>query len=75
MAPDLGLHCLPMSHKKDARLIWVKDTIIKKREKALYGTITKYFESSILSVLSTKTKSHDSLSLNLFCDFFINMAK
>ena len=21
---DLGLHCLPMSHKKDARLIWVK---------------------------------------------------
>ena len=24
MAADLGLHCLPMSHKKDARLIWVK---------------------------------------------------
>ena len=22
-AADLGLHCLPMSHKKDARLIWV----------------------------------------------------
>ena len=21
---DLGLHCMPMSHKKDARLIWVK---------------------------------------------------
>ena len=21
---DLGLHCLPMSHRKDARLIWVK---------------------------------------------------
>ena len=21
---DLGLHCLCMSHKKDARLIWVK---------------------------------------------------
>ena len=20
---DLGLHCLPMSHKKDARIIWV----------------------------------------------------
>ena len=20
---DLGLYCLPMSHKKDARLIWV----------------------------------------------------
>ena len=23
----LGLHCLPMSHKKDARLIWVKKCI------------------------------------------------
>ena len=23
-ASDLGLHCLPMSHKKDARFIWVK---------------------------------------------------
>ena len=22
---DFGLHCLPMSHKKDARLIWVND--------------------------------------------------
>ena len=22
-ASDLGLHCLPMSNKKDARLIWV----------------------------------------------------
>ena len=22
---DLGLHCLPMSHKKDARLIWVNN--------------------------------------------------
>ena len=24
VASDLVLHCLPMSHKKDARLIWVK---------------------------------------------------
>ena len=24
MASDLSLHCLPTSHKKDARLIWVK---------------------------------------------------
>ena len=23
VAADLGLHCLPMSHKKDPRLIWV----------------------------------------------------
>ena len=24
VASDLGLHCLPMSHKKDARIIWDK---------------------------------------------------
>ena len=24
VASDLGLHCLPMSHKKDAWHIWVK---------------------------------------------------
>ena len=24
-ASDLGLHCLPMSQKRDARLIWVKE--------------------------------------------------
>ena len=23
-ASDLGLHCLPMAHKKDAMLTWVK---------------------------------------------------
>ena len=23
-ASDLVLHCLPMSHKKDTRLLWVK---------------------------------------------------
>ena len=23
VASDLGLHCMPMSHRKDARLIWV----------------------------------------------------
>ena len=27
MASDLVLHCLPMSHKKDARLIWVKEVL------------------------------------------------
>ena len=26
-ASDLVLHCLPMSHKKDARLNWVEYTI------------------------------------------------
>ena len=28
VASDLGRHCLPMSHKKDARHIWVKNAII-----------------------------------------------
>ena len=28
VASDLGLHCLPMSHKKDARHIWIKNAII-----------------------------------------------
>ena len=28
VASDLGLHCLPMSHIKDARHIWVKNAII-----------------------------------------------
>ena len=26
-ASDLVLHCLPMSHKKDARLIWIKHVV------------------------------------------------
>ena len=30
MASDLGLHCLPMSHKKDARLIWAKKTVFSE---------------------------------------------
>ena len=29
---DLGFHCLPMSHKKDSELIWVKATIKQRRE-------------------------------------------
>ena len=28
MASDLGLHCLPMSHKKDTRLIWAKNKCV-----------------------------------------------
>ena len=32
-ASGLGLHCLPTSHKNNARLIWVKEniTLLKKR--------------------------------------------
>ena len=28
VASDLGLHCLPMSHKKDSRQMWVENAII-----------------------------------------------
>ena len=28
MASNLGLRCLPMTHKKDARLIWVKGSVL-----------------------------------------------
>ena len=34
-ASDLVLHCLPLSHKKDARLIWVND---------IYTSSSLYFE-------------------------------
>ena len=27
-ASDLGLHCLPMSHKKDPMLIWVNEGFV-----------------------------------------------
>ena len=30
-ASDQGLHCLPMSHKRDAKLIWVKDESVLNR--------------------------------------------
>ena len=32
-ASHLGLFCLPMSHKKDARLIWVKIMVFSYRKK------------------------------------------
>ena len=28
VASDLGLHCLPVSHKKYARLIWVNEHVV-----------------------------------------------
>ena len=28
VASDLGLHCLPMSHKKSARYLWVKMQLV-----------------------------------------------
>ena len=31
VASDLGLTCLPMSHKKDARHIWVKNYLLSNK--------------------------------------------
>ena len=40
---DLGLHCLPVSHKKDARLIWVK--MFCNEEKGHFPTSTQILVS------------------------------
>ena len=32
VASGLGLHCLPMSHRKDARLIWLKANLEAHRD-------------------------------------------
>ena len=34
-ASDLVLHCLPMSHKKDTRLIWVKYNCVNSLRQTL----------------------------------------
>ena len=42
-ASDLGLHCLPLSHKKDARLIWVEGSrviVYRWADMATHGTLT-----------------------------------
>ena len=38
-ASDLGLHCLPMSHKKDARLIWVKVNTVSSEYHNLHSDL------------------------------------
>ena len=35
-ASDLVLHCLPMSHKKDARLIWVNRELYQFFKTVMY---------------------------------------
>ena len=48
VASDLGLHCLPMSHKKDSRHIWVKNAIILLSHKS-----SRIFESRFTRNLLT----------------------
>ena len=38
-ASDLGLHCLPVSHKMDARLIWVKEHLLGLKNGVIYELI------------------------------------
>ena len=42
VASDLGLHCSPMPHKKDARLIWFK---LEKHNS--YGQLTHKTNTNI----------------------------
>ena len=42
-ASDLGLHCLHMSHKKDARYIWVMNVIhLLKLQVTIFLTCLRY---------------------------------
>ena len=44
---DLGLHCLPMTYKKDARLIWDKLLVDSRCEhftKDLLGTLKSFYQ-------------------------------
>ena len=51
-ASGLGLHCLPMSHKKDARLIWVKKSCNCNFPKDFfypYGSAKKIYNADLVS--------------------------
>ena len=41
MVSDLVLHCLPMSHDKDPRLIWVK---LKRKQKTTVVKIQSNYQ-------------------------------
>ena len=54
VAFDLGLHCLPMSHKKNSRLIWVKRQlnlfVLKVRFQLNLFVSQKHFNSKVKSL-------------------------
>ena len=48
-ASHLGLFCLPMSHKKDTRCIWVKNSEnIQKKENGLDRSVSNNKLSSVI---------------------------
>ena len=42
--PDLDLHCLHMYHKKDVKLIWVKEKVIWSVSKCYCRFYTEIYE-------------------------------
>ena len=67
-ASHLGLFCLPISHNKDARLIWVNDidTILLK----LHAFHVSYFSNTFV-ILTVKDRQFDLIKLT-FCSTFIS---
>ena len=53
-ASDQGLHCLPISQKWDARLIWVKLT-------------SQFFSSHQLEIMATPIASYKAEHVNELC--------
>ena len=53
MASDLGLHCLSMSQKNDARLIWVERERKRERERDRQTDRERDRERSSLLIAST----------------------
>ena len=49
-ASHLGLFCLPMSHKKDARLIWVNDILADQFFCCLHACTNKNFHMLIQDI-------------------------
>ena len=72
-ASDLGLHSLPLSHKRDARLIWVKtlhttiphDKLKFKRNKLSISIFFIKMEMIVLIMLFWVTPKHILLKPNL----------
>ena len=46
VASDLGLHCLPIFHKKDARHTWVKNAIILLSHKSSRNLGRRFLKES-----------------------------
>ena len=58
MASDLGLHSLHMSHKKDTRLIWVKE--YHQMQMMWVYTVCQYCSSKIRTAEFNMTAKTDS---------------